>query len=80
MIPIPTSHRIDPASGELTGATGHYSKKLSDLAGLYSDEAAFFQAVKQDGDAIVYRVSDVRPDASHGDLIFGTTFMEPGRM
>ena len=80
MIPNPTSHHIDPSSGELTGATGHYTKKLSDLAGLYADEVAFSQAVMQDGDAIVYRVSDVRPDASNGDLIFGTTFMEPGRI
>jgi len=80
VIPNPTSHHIDPSSGELTGATGHYTKKLSDLAGLYADEVAFSQAVMQDGDAIVYRVSDVRPDASNGDLIFGTTFMEPGRI
>ena len=76
VIPNPTSHRIDPLSGELTEATGHYSKKLSDMAGLYEDEVMFSQAVEKDGNAIVYRVSDVRPDAIHGDLIFGTTFME----
>ena len=28
----------------------------------------------------VRSVSDIRPDAVHGDLIFGTTFMEPGRI
>ncbi|MFT7220208.1 MAG: glucose-6-phosphate isomerase [Candidatus Azotimanducaceae bacterium] len=80
MIPNPTSHRIDPSSGELAGATGQYSKKLSDLAGLYEDEAAFSRAAEQSGGAIVYKVSEVRPDAGHGDLIFGTTFMEPGRI
>ena len=80
MIPSPTSHFIDPLSGQLTGATGHYSKKLSAMAGLYEDEARFAQAVEQGGDAIIYKVSDVRPDAVHGDLIFGTTFMEPGRI
>lgn len=80
MIPNPTSHCIDPVSGQLTGATGHYSKKLSAMAGLYADEARFALAVEQGGDAIIYKVSDVRPAAVHGDLIFGTTFMEPGRI
>ena len=80
MIPNPTSHRIDPFSGELTGATSHYSKKLIDLAGLYEDEVRFSQAVEQAGDSVIYRVSDVRPDAFHGDLIFGTTFMNLGRI
>ena len=73
-------HRIDPLNGELTGATGHYSKKLSAMVGLYEDEVRFSQAVEQGGDAIIYKVSDVRPNAAHGDLIFGTTFMEPGRI
>jgi glucose-6-phosphate isomerase len=50
------------------------------MDGLYEDEARFAQAVEQGGDAIIYKVSDVRPDAVHGDLIFGTTFMEPGRI
>tara|TARA_B100001057_G_scaffold333803_1_gene334357 strand:+ start:3486 stop:4106 length:621 start_codon:yes stop_codon:yes gene_type:complete len=80
VIPNPTSHRIDPLSGELTGATGHYSKKLSAMAGLYEDEERFSQALKKGGDAIVYTVSDVRPDSVHGDLIFGTTFMQPGQI
>ena len=80
MIPNPTSHRIDPLSGELTGATGHYSKKLSAMVGLYEDEVSFSQAVEQGGDAIIYKVSDARPNAVQGDLIFGTTFMEPGRI
>ena len=80
MIPNPTSHRIDPLSGALPGATGHYSKKLSAMAGLYEDEERFSQALKKGGDAIVYTVSDVRPDSVHGDLIFGTTFMQPGQI
>ena len=80
MIPTPTSHRIDPLSGELTGATGNYSKKLSDMVGLYEDEESFSRALEKGGEAIVYKVSDFRPDAVHGDLIFGTTFMEPGRI
>ena len=80
MVSNPTSHSIDPLSGELTGATGHYSKKLIDMVGLYGDKVKFSQAVEQDGDSVIYRVSDVRPNALHGDLIFGTTFMQPGRI
>ena len=57
MIPNPTSHRIDPFSGELTGATSQYSKKLIDLVGLYEDEVRFSQAVEQAGDSVVYRLS-----------------------
>ena len=54
MIPDPTTHRIDPISGELTGATGHYSKKLSAMAGLYENEE-------------VYRKSKYRRDCAHNE-------------
>lgn len=76
----PTTHQIDPASGTMTGATGRYEKKLSDLAGIYLDDTAFEAAVTQDGDRIVYYVHETRPAQAKGDLIFGTTFMEPGRI
>ena len=76
----PTSHRIDPATGALGGATGRYEKRLTDLAGLYADAAAFEAAAASDGARVVYRVEEVRPPAARGDLIFGTTFMEPGRI
>ena len=72
MVSNPTSHSIDPLSGELTGATGHYSKKLIDMVGLYGDEVKFSQAVEQDGDSVIYMVSDFLPNAINVDLIFGT--------
>ncbi|MBN9058857.1 glucose-6-phosphate isomerase family protein [Kaistia sp. MMO-174] len=76
----PTSHRIDPQSGVLSAATGRYEKRLADLDGIYADNAAFAESVAREGDRVVYYVHEVRPAAARGDLIFGTTFMEPGRI
>ena len=80
MLQEPTSHRIAPATGDLGGATGRYEKRLADLAGLYADAAAFEAAMAADAERVVYRVEEVRPAAATGDLVFGTTFMEPGRI
>lgn len=76
----PTSHRIDPVTGVLSAATGRYEKRLVELGGIYADEGAFAAACAERGESVVYRVHEVRPAASRGDLIFGTTFMEPGRI
>ena len=76
----PTSHRIDPASGLLSDSTGRYEKRLSELDGIYGDAGAFAEAAARDGDRVVYYVHEVRPAAARGDLIFGTTFMEPGKV
>ncbi|MEO8244619.1 MAG: glucose-6-phosphate isomerase [bacterium] len=76
----PTAHLIDPHSGAMAGATGCYEKRLKDLAGLYLDDDAFRAAVAGGGDGIVYSVQEMRPKQTVGDLIFGTTFMQPGRI
>jgi len=66
----------------MTSATGRYEKHLADLEGLYADTDAFTATLKRDGNRIVYSVEDVRPPSGPGagDLIFGTTHMEPGRI
>lgn len=81
----PTAHTIDPLTGTLAAHTGRYQKRLLDLQGIYADSDAFNAALgqgsnRQGGERIVYTVEEVRPAASAGDLIFGTTFMEPGRI
>lgn len=76
----PSVHTIDPTTGALTAHTGRYQKYLSDLDGIYGDASAFKSALQESAKRIVYTVEDVRPAASAGDLIFGTTFMEPGRI
>ncbi|SDX54771.1 glucose-6-phosphate isomerase family protein [Litoreibacter albidus] len=77
---IPTTHRIDPSTGSMSNATGHYEKRLKDLAGIYGNAQAFEHAASGAGDRIVYTVHEARPTATQGDLIFGTTFMEPGQI
>ena len=76
----PTSHAIDSLTGEMGAATGRYQKRLADLAGIYLDTQAFDEAVARAGDRVVYTVHDMRPTQPQGDLIFGTTLMEPGRI
>jgi len=79
MILSPSVHNLSAASGALTSRTGRYEKRLSDLAGLYADAAAFAQALRA-GDRVVYAVEEVRPSQRAGDIAFGTTWMEPGRI
>lgn len=76
----PTSHLIDPATGNMSNATGNYEKRLKDLDGLYRDKDAFAKAVAASGEEIVYRVQDMRPEQEVGDVIFGVTYMEPGKI
>jgi glucose-6-phosphate isomerase len=80
MLQEPTSHLTDPRTGALSGATGRYAKRLSELSGIYADRDAYAAACAAGGDRVVYHVHEVRPAAARGDLIFGTTVMEPGRI
>jgi glucose-6-phosphate isomerase len=66
--------------GGMDGATGHYEKRLSELAGLYLDSASHAAAVTRLGDPMVYAVDEFRPSAKAGDMIFGVTRMLPGRI
>jgi glucose-6-phosphate isomerase, archaeal len=79
MIVPPSVHNLAPSSGTLTARTGRYEKRLSDLAGLYSDADAYARTLAA-GDRVVYAVEEVRPSQRTGDIAFGTTWMEPGRI
>jgi glucose-6-phosphate isomerase len=74
---LPEGVRIDGASGAVTPATGSYTKRVSDLAGLYRDAAAW-EALVAEGDPVAYEVVDYR--FADSDLAFGTTIMSPGRV
>ena len=78
--PEPRAYLIDPHTGGLHGATGKYQKRLADLRGVYADTDAFEAACQQHTNAVVYEVCDQRPVAHTGDLIFGVTLMQPGRI
>jgi glucose-6-phosphate isomerase len=76
----PVSSVVDTIGGGMSGKTGRYEKRLSDLNGLYADEAAFEAALEELGDVVVYDVEDFRPGTHSGDLIYGVTRMSPGRI
>lgn len=79
MLVTPTVHHLSPQGGTLSGRTNRYEKRLSELAGLYADETAFASALGR-GDRVVYAVEDFRPSAATGDICFGVTHMQPGRI
>ncbi len=79
MIQTPTLHHLAPTTGTMTARTGRYEKHLSELAGLYADPVAF-DATLAKGDRVVYAVEEIRPSHRAGDIAFGTTWMEPGRI
>ena len=80
MLQEPTSHRVDAETGTLSNHSRTYQKRLSDLAGLYADSNAFEAMARNDGERIVYAVQDFHPPQQVGDLIFGVTRMEPGKV
>ena len=71
---------VDVAGGRLNGASGRYTKTLSQLAGLYEDVPAYEAALRLRGETPVYEVMDIRPSTATGDLIFGITRMVPGKI
>lgn len=80
MMREPVSSVVDPNRGGMSGNTGRYEKRLSDLTGLYADADAFQAALGAHGDIVVYDVEDFRPGAHSGDLIYGVTRMSPGQI
>ncbi|MBB3977606.1 glucose-6-phosphate isomerase [Rhizobium azooxidifex] len=80
MLREPVASVVDPRAGGLSGNTGRYEKRLSDLAGLYADAEAHAALVASLNDPVVYAVEDFRPGSHSGDLIYGVTHMSPGRI
>lgn len=78
--PLPASVSVDPDTGEMTGRTRRYEKRFDDLAGLFSDEAAFAEIARLRGSEIAYQVDEFRPSDRAGDVIFGTSTLYPGRI
>ncbi|MGH6862328.1 MAG: glucose-6-phosphate isomerase [Phyllobacterium sp.] len=64
----------------MSGRTGRYEKRLSDLEGLYEDADAYAALAGMENDPIVYDVEDFRPGTHSGDLNYGVTRMNPGRI
>ena len=69
---------IDAVTGAVTPETGRYSKRLSELKGIFQDNSAFNRAISERNDPVVYEVIEYRKQDS--DLCFGTTIMWPGKI
>ena len=80
MLREPVASVVNVEAGGMSGRTGRYEKRLRDLAGLYEDADSFEAALGTDGDTIVYDVEDFRPGDHSGDMIYGVTRMNPGRI
>lgn len=76
----PASCQVDIVCGVMSNGSGHYQKRLSDLEGLYADNAAFALRASEQGEKIVYEVTERRPEGTAGDMIFGITRMSPGKI
>ena len=79
-IPLPVSVAVDPNTGEMAGRTRRYEKRIEELAGLFSDDAAFAALARARGSEVAYQVDEFRPSDRAGDLIFGTSTLFPGKV
>ncbi|MET2831560.1 hypothetical protein [Mesorhizobium shangrilense] len=72
---LPEGVLINGIAGGVTPETGRYTKRLSELAGIFQDKQAFLEQVRLNADPLVYEVSEYRKDGA--DLFFGTTHHAP---
>lgn len=80
MLREPVSSIVNPQAGGMSGRTGRYEKRLSDLAGLYEDAEAYEDILDAEGNPLIYDVEDFRPGEHTGDINYGVTRMSPGRV
>ncbi len=74
----PFDLRVDVVSGELEPATSAVTRRLSDMHGMYADEAA--EAALAEADPLVYRVFQYDVPEETGQLLVCTTVLEPGKV
>lgn len=75
---LPIGVAINSLTGAVAPSTGHYTKRLSEFRGAYSDAAAVDARIAAEGDSVTYEVVEVKPEGS--DIFFGTTTIYPGKV
>ncbi len=78
-VSLPVSVLISPA-GEMAGRTRRYQKRYDELAGLFADDVAYAAIARTRGSEVAYQVDEFRPSERAGDMIFGTSTLQPGRV
>ena len=76
----PPANVLIRTDGEMEGRTRRYQKRFADLDGLFADPTAFANVLAWRGDEVAYQVDEYRPSDRLGDLIFGTSTLQPGRI
>jgi glucose-6-phosphate isomerase len=67
---------LDATTGAVAPFTGRYAKRLSDMEGMFRNEAARVAALREGGDPVVYEVIEYRQEGA--DQFFGTTTIAAG--
>ncbi len=75
----PFAVNIDLITGHIGPPARVLTRRLSDLRGLFCDEAAYSTAMAA-GDPVVYEVYEVRVPEEDGHLLSCTTVIHPGRV
>lgn len=71
---------VNPTNGQMDACTGHYKKRLSQVEGIYADQAAFKRLLETKGDIVTYEVYEFMKSEEAGDMIFGTSIVCPGKV
>jgi glucose-6-phosphate isomerase len=75
----PFGFGILTSEGRLDGFDNRLERRLSELKGQFSDEAAY-QRLLQQSDPIVYEVYEIRRPERAGELLPGLSVVHPGRV
>ncbi|MBL7160973.1 MAG: glucose-6-phosphate isomerase [Anaerolineales bacterium] len=70
--------QFDPDNPNIPGASLS-ARYLSDMAGYFADEAAFYEMLAKD-DPILYQVYNISPTQGEGDLNYGIGVLMPGQV
>ena len=76
----PQGVSINPGSGKLSPHTNHYTKRLSEVKGIYIDGEAVDNLLKTRGDIVTYEVYEFVRRRDEGDLVFGTSIIYPDKV
>lgn len=79
MINLSSYTQFDPANGTIDGYPT-VEKRLSQLPGIFADNAAYKEALKEGNDPLVYTVTSVVPAQGDGQLHYGIGRILPGRV
>ena len=79
MINIDSPIRFDPVNATIKGHPV-VERRLSQLHGIFADDTAYDESLKDKNDPLVYHVTSVTPVDGDGQLHYGIGMIMPGRV